>query len=66
MGWNACPGWLVTTAMAVVASLKTMAPEVSESGIQSGGAVMRQRPLESSTGFPASCCARSGGDGRKE
>src|SRR5260370_33012968 len=61
-GLNICPGWLVTTAMAVVLSRKTAAPELSAQGAHSDGTAIWQACFESfTTVHPAgTVCAQVG------
>src|SRR5712692_5880597 len=60
-GLNAWPAWLVTTAMALAASLGTASLVFSDNVSQSGGTAIWQTPLESFTIFqPAGVvCARA-------
>src|SRR5579883_467 len=59
-GLNSCPGWLVTTAMAVLESWKTAAPLFSPRGTQSGGTEIWQVDLASFTVFqPDGVCAHA-------
>src|SRR5260370_30443284 len=61
-GLNICPGWLVTTAMAVVLSRKTAAPVLSAQGAHSDGTAIWQACFESfTTVHPAgTVCAQVG------
>src|SRR5260370_15069441 len=66
-GLNVCPGWLVTTAMAVVLSRKTAAPVLSAQGTHSVGTAIWQACFESFTTLhPAgTVCAQVGRTNKK-
>src|SRR5260370_14717453 len=66
-GLNVCPGWLVTTAMAVVRSRKTAAPVLSAQGAHSDGTAIWQACFESFTIVHPSgtVCAQAGRANKK-